>query len=78
MTWAWRSTGSDGQLLVLNAQLLYRWKIDEHRPADLFAGVDNITDSYQDDLDVGDTRDAGYIYGPIKPRTYYVGMRVSI
>ncbi|MBP7603851.1 MAG: TonB-dependent receptor [Spirochaetes bacterium] len=64
--------------LVLNAQLLYRWKIDEHRPADLFAGVDNITDSYQDDLDVGDTRDAGYIYGPIKPRTYYVGMRVSI
>ncbi|MCU0845457.1 MAG: TonB-dependent receptor [Spirochaetes bacterium] len=64
--------------LVLNAQLQYRWKIDEHRTADVFAGVDNITDSYQDDLDVGDTRDAGYIYGPIKPRTCFAGMRVSI
>ena len=64
--------------VVLNAQIQYRWKIDEYRTADLFAGIDNITDSYQDDLDVGDTRDAGYIYGPIKPRTYYMGMRVSI
>ncbi|HSV97241.1 MAG TPA: TonB-dependent receptor [Spirochaetota bacterium] len=64
--------------LVLNAQLRYRWKIDEYRHADLFAGVDNISDSYQDDLDEGDTRDAGYIYGPVKPRTYYLGMRVGI
>lgn len=64
--------------LVLNAQLQYRWKIDEYSYADIFAGIDNITDSYQDDLDEGDTRDAGYIYGPIKPRTYYLGMRVGI
>ncbi len=64
--------------LVLNAQLQYRWKIDEYRYADLFVGIDNISDSYQDDLDVGDTRDAGYIYGPIKPRTYYLGMRAGI
>jgi len=63
---------------VLNARVQYRWNIDAGRYAEIFAGIDNITDAYQDDLDKGDTRDAGYIYGPIKPRTYFFGMKVGI
>jgi outer membrane receptor for ferrienterochelin and colicins len=34
------------------------------------AGVLNLFDSYQDDVERGVDRDANYIYGPIRPRTF--------
>ncbi len=34
----------------------------------------NLFDSYQDDLDVGVNRDAGYVYGPQRPRSIYTGI----
>lgn len=42
------------------------------------AGIKNILDQYQKDLDVGMLRDAGYIYGPNMPRTYFVGLKLHI
>lgn len=59
--------------VVLNTKLQYRWDIDNKRYMEFFVGIDNITNAYQDDLDKGADRDAGYVYGPIKPRTYYLG-----
>ncbi len=44
----------------------------------LNGGVQNIFNSYQDDFDKGALRDAGYIYGPIFPRTYFIGMKLSL
>ena len=41
-------------------------------------GVKNITDAYQDDLDRGMDRDAGYIYGPASPRLIYTGIEFGI
>lgn len=41
-------------------------------------GVKNIFDSYQSDLDFGEFKDAGYIYGPSLPRTYYLGLKFMI
>lgn len=38
-------------------------------------GVKNITDDYQEDLDDGPDRDAGYIYGPRIPREIHLGLR---
>ncbi len=38
-------------------------------------GVKNITDDYQDDLDDGPDRDAGYVYGPRTPREIHLGLR---
>ncbi len=43
----------------------------------LFAGVKNLFNSYQNDFDEGIDRDPGYIYGPINPRTIYVGLKVG-
>ena len=43
----------------------------------LYPGVQNIFDSYQDDFDKGAHRDAGYIYGPGIPRSYFVGCKIS-
>jgi outer membrane receptor for ferrienterochelin and colicins len=43
----------------------------------LFGGVKNIFNSYQDDFDTGISRDPGYIYGPKSPRTIYFGIKVG-
>jgi outer membrane receptor for ferrienterochelin and colicins len=42
-----------------------------------FAGMKNIFNSYQRDFDFGIDRDPGYIYGPMNPRTIYVGIKVG-
>lgn len=42
-----------------------------------FGGVKNLFDQYQDDFDLGKNRDSNYIYGPAKPRTLFVGIRVG-
>ena len=38
------------------------------------AGVSNLFDDFQDDLQSGPDRDSDYVYGPRLPRTYYVGL----
>ena len=38
-------------------------------------GIKNILNSYQDDFDYGINRDPAYIYGPLAPRTMFVGIR---
>jgi outer membrane receptor for ferrienterochelin and colicins len=45
---------------------------------ELFGGVQNILNSYQDDFDMGADRDAGYIYGPIRPRTFFMGLKFGL
>ncbi len=44
----------------------------------LDAGVKNIFDSYQSDLDFGPSKDSVYIYGPSLPRTYFVGLKFTM
>ena len=43
---------------------------------ELFGGVKNLTNAYQNDFDTGKNRDSGYIYGPAIPRTYFIGLRL--
>jgi len=40
----------------------------------LAVGGRNVTDEYQDDLDRGPDRDAGYVYGPRYPRSWYLSL----
>ena len=42
------------------------------------AGVKNIFNSFQQDIDKGIDRDAGYIYGPSLPRTYFFGLNFKL
>ena len=44
----------------------------------LFVGMKNIFNSYQDDFDKGINRDPGYIYGTITPRTIYFGLKINL
>ncbi len=43
----------------------------------LFGGVKNIFNSYQNDFDTGINRDPGYIYGPGEPRSVYIGIKTG-
>ncbi len=43
----------------------------------LSAGAKNVFNSYQTDLDKGALRDAGYVYGPSLPRSFFVGLKFS-
>ena len=40
-------------------------------------GVKNIFNSFQNDFDYGSARDAGYVYGPLNPRTVYFGVKLG-
>jgi outer membrane receptor for ferrienterochelin and colicins len=43
----------------------------------LFGGVKNVFNSFQNDFDLGIDKDPAYIYGPAKPRTIYVGLKLG-
>lgn len=45
---------------------------------EVFAGVKNIFDSFQDDIDCGPFRDSVYVYGPMMPRTYFLGVNFKM
>lgn len=44
---------------------------------ELFWGVKNITNAYQNDFDTGKNRDSNYVYGPSLPRTIFMGLRIK-
>ena len=44
---------------------------------EVFGGIKNLTDAYQSDFDTGKNRDSNYIYGPLLPRTFFVGLRIK-
>jgi outer membrane receptor for ferrienterochelin and colicins len=41
-------------------------------------GINNILNQYQNDFDRGPNRDSNYIYGPLKPTTYRIGIMAKI
>ncbi|MEN8121698.1 MAG: TonB-dependent receptor [Bacteroidota bacterium] len=58
-------------------KLSYNFKLSNEAWLQLNGGVQNIFNSYQNDFDQGKYRDAGYIYGPSKPRTIFFGIKLS-
>ena len=60
----------------VNLKLGYTFVLRDHIKLQLNTGVQNIFNSFQKDLDKGEFRDSGYIYGPTQPRTFFVGMKI--
>ena len=44
---------------------------------ELYGGIKNITNAYQNDFDLGKNRDSNYIYGPALPRTFFLGLKMA-
>lgn len=61
----------------LNIKLNYTFVLKDHIKLQLNAGVQNIFNSFQKDLDKGEFRDSGYFYGPTQPRTYFFGIKIA-
>lgn len=43
----------------------------------VFGGVKNVFNSYQRDFDSGPDRASSYVYGPMSPRTVYIGVKMG-
>ena len=59
--------------LDLNLKASYTFALADHTSLELTAGVVNLFNSFQDDLDSGIERDSDYIYGPALPRSLTCG-----
>lgn len=62
----------------LNIKLAYDFKLNSSAKLQLNGGVQNIFNSYQNDFDKGEFRDAGYIYGTALPRSFFFGLKIII
>ncbi len=63
--------------LETNLKLSYDFDLKQvDSKLQLFGGVTNLFNAYQDDFDRGKFRDSNYIYGPAKPRTFFFGIKI--
>lgn len=61
----------------MNIKLAYDIPLLKSVKLQVNGGVQNIFNAYQNDFDRGAKRDAGYIYGPGIPRSYFMGCKIS-
>ncbi len=59
-----------------NFKLSYTFKLNGSTGIEIYAGIYNLFNAYQKDFDKGKERDAGYIYGPVYPRSYFGGLKI--
>jgi outer membrane receptor for ferrienterochelin and colicins len=61
----------------LRLKLTKDFRLSPDIKLELSTGVQNIFNSYQSDFDTGINRDGGYIYGPSRPCTIFVGITLG-
>jgi len=65
---------TSGNFYDLGLKIAYTMKLNG-ASVEFSGGVKNLLNSYQSDFDYGLNRDPAYVYGPLTPRTVYVGIR---
>lgn len=61
----------------MNLRLAYKWQLKNKFSLELSGGVQNLFDSFQRDFSTGPTRDADFVYGPLRPRTFFMGIKIG-
>jgi len=61
----------------MNFKVAYHFDLNEDFHLELSTGVQNFLNSYQDDFSSGATRDSDYVYGPSRPRTFFVSVKIG-
>jgi len=64
--------------MEVNSKVAYTISSLGNGSLEIFGGVQNVFNAYQSDLDIGINRDANYVYGPNRPRSYFVGLSYGI
>lgn len=62
----------------MGLRMAYDFHLTDFIGMELSAGVKNLFDSFQRDLDYGPAKDSVYIYGPTQPRTFFVGLKFTL
>jgi len=65
------------EFFEFNTKLDYHFHIRDNYSMTVSGGVQNIFNSYQDKWDVGEFRDPTFIYGPSRPRTFFIGIKIG-
>lgn len=63
--------------LDINLKLSRHLEVSDNFHLELSGGVKNLLNSYQDDFDIGATRDSDYVYGPALPRSVFFSLKMS-
>lgn len=63
--------------LDAGVRLSYDFKLTNQITMQVNGGVRNVFNSFQKDFDKGMDRDAGYMYGPGLPRTFFMGIKLG-
>ncbi len=58
-------------------RLMKSFNLSKHWNLEVDGGVNNLFNQFQRDLDTGFSRDPGYVYGPLRPRTITLGLRLK-
>lgn len=58
----------------LSLKLAYVFSFDQSN-LELYGGIKNVFNSYQDQFDIGKNRDSNFVYGPGLPRTSFIGIK---
>ena len=69
---------STPQFFESNIKITYHLYTKDNYRLQFFAGIQNMFNSYQRDFDLGPERDAGYVYGPTRPRTVFLGLKFGM
>ena len=62
----------------LGFKLAYTIPLTSAIDLELNAGMKNVFDAYQKNVDAGPSKDAGFIYGPSLPRTFFFGLKFTL
>ena len=66
-----------GNFFDLNIKASYHFELNKDFHLELSGGVKNAFNSYQNDFDLGPTRDSDYIYGPAAPRSVFLSLKIG-
>jgi outer membrane receptor for ferrienterochelin and colicins len=61
--------------LDITTKITYNFDLIENVNIELNGGVQNLLNSYQNNFDSGPLRDSDFIYGPNRPRTFFLGLK---
>ncbi|MBR5812066.1 MAG: TonB-dependent receptor [Alistipes sp.] len=62
----------------MGIRIAYDVKLTQAISMEIFGGVKNILNSFQSDIDRGAFRDSVYIYGPMMPRSFFLGVNFKM
>ena len=62
----------------LGFKLAYTFPLTRAIGLEVSGGMKNVFDEYQKKVDVGPSKDAGFIYGPAMPRTFFFGVKLTL